>query len=63
MNNQELIQHLSNDLLHDFERALEASTSPEEVEFWIGKIDALEDHIEILHTSIKEECASNMANV
>ncbi len=63
MSNQELLQRLSNDLLHDFEIALEASTTPEEEEFWADKIDALESHIEILHTSIKEECASNMANV
>lgn len=57
MNNQAILEQLSNEIFHDFEKALEASKTTEEEEYWIGKIEALEAHISVLQSTINVENA------
>lgn len=57
MNNQAILEQLSNEIFHDFEKALEASTTAEEEEYWVGKIEALEAHIQVLQSTFDVENA------
>lgn len=52
MSNHELLQKLSNEMYHDFEKALEAAETEEDEIFWENKIEALEKYITVLQSTI-----------
>lgn len=53
--NQALLQRLSNETLHDFEKALEAAATQDDEDFWEQRIDDLETYMEELKTIISNE--------